>query len=137
MLFLTLFHSFLRIVEATSSSSTSVPIQHSEISMTKDMAIIVLSSFKTAKPHTIDISGEFDQSTCPVQALQLFVAVWGQSPGPFFITHVARPFLTSVARADLQSVEVQVPQLPHRGSVRRSPACFLSCTNPPHGEMAL
>ena len=70
-LFLTLFHGFLRIGEATSSPSASTPIQHSDICITNNAVTIVLRSFKhSKKPHRIDISGEMEGSMCPVQALQ-------------------------------------------------------------------
>ena len=104
-LFLTLFHGFLRIGEATSSPSASTPIQHSDISITNNAVTIVLRSFKhSKKPHRIDISGEMEGSICPVQALQRYVNLRGASPGPLFMTQADRPYLTSMARADLHSV---------------------------------
>ena len=104
-LFLTLFHGFLRIGEATSSPSASTPIQHSDISITNNAVTIVLRSFKhSKKPHRIDISGEMEGSICPVQALQRYVNLRGASPGPLFMTQADRPYLTTMARADLRSV---------------------------------
>ena len=101
-LFLTLFHGFLRNGEATSSPSASTPIQHSDISITNNAITIVLRSFKhSKKPHRIDISGEMEGSICPVQR---YINLRGASSGPLFMTQAARPYLTSMARADLRSV---------------------------------
>ena len=98
-LFLTLFHGFLRIGEATSSPSTSTQIQHWDIFITDNAITIVLKSFKhSKKPHRINISGEMEGSICLVQALQRYINPRGASPGPLFMTQAARPYLTSMAQ---------------------------------------
>ena len=104
--YLTLFHGFLRIGEATAGSGGSVPFQSSEVSFTASSVSITLRHFKHSKsPHTIAIHATpTDRDLCPVQALLQYQALRGTCQGPFFIMPGAIPYSTPGAQSDLQSV---------------------------------
>ena len=104
-LYLTLFHGFLRIGEATSKSSASRPIQYAEVTISSATATIVLQHFKhSTLPHRIELQKEPGGTFCPVEALVQFRDLRGMCDGPFFSSPGGRPYMTNAAREDLRSV---------------------------------
>ena len=100
-LYLTLFHGFLRIGEATSSS----PIQYKDLTFSSSEAVIILHQFKHSKePHRVGLSSALEEELCPVRALQQFCVIRGSNPGPLFASPGGRLYTCGSARDDLRSV---------------------------------
>ena len=96
-LYLTLFHGFLRIGEATSKTSSSSPIQYKDLTFSPSEAVIILHQFKHSKePHRVGL--------CPVRALQQFCVIRGSDQGPLFASPDGRLYTCGSARDDLRSV---------------------------------
>ena len=72
--FLTMFHAFLRIGEATSKSPASSPIQYADLVIDTQGAAILLNQFKHSKvPHRVELQRGNDPIVCPVKALEDFI----------------------------------------------------------------
>ena len=103
--FLTMFHAFLRIGEATSKSPASSPIQYADLVIDTQGAAILLNQFKHSKvPHRVELQRGNDPNVCPVKALEDFIFLRGRAVGPLFSTPVGRPYTATAAREDLSSV---------------------------------
>ena len=67
-LYLTMFHGFLRVGEATSKSSAASPIQYSDLTVNTQGAVVILRQFKHSKmPHRVELMRDKEGSICPVR----------------------------------------------------------------------
>ena len=104
-LYLTLFHGFLRIGEATSKTSSSSPIQYKDLTFSSSEAVIILHQFKHSKePHRVGLSSALEEELCPVRTLQQFCVIRGSHPGPLFASPGGCLYTCGSARDDLRSV---------------------------------
>ena len=104
-MYLTLFHGFLHIGEATLKTSTSSPILFKDLTLTSSEAVIILHQFKHSKePHRVGLSSAIEEEMCPVHALQQFCEIRGSYPGLLFASPGGRPYTCRSARDDLRSV---------------------------------
>ena len=104
-LYLTMFHGFLRVGEATSKSSAASPIQYSDPTVNSQGAVVILRQFKHSKmPHRVELMRDKEVSICPVRALEDFTYLRGGVDGALFSTPGGKPYATSTARDDLPSV---------------------------------
>ncbi|XP_062604850.1 uncharacterized protein LOC134266650 [Saccostrea cucullata] len=95
-MYLLAFHAFLRVGEITVSSSTNVKNVLNLVNVklvsdklnSSESLEITMDNFKHSAgkhiPTLILQRNESEEQFCPVQAIQLFLKVRGQSPGPLF-----------------------------------------------------
>ena len=103
--YLTMFHAFLRIGEATSKSPASSPIQYTDLVIDTQGAAIRLNQFKHSNvPHRVELQRGNDPVVCPVKALEDFTFLRGGAEGSLFSTPAGRPYTATAAREDLSSV---------------------------------
>ena len=94
-----LYYEFLLIGEATFKTSTSLPIQYKDLTLTSFEAVINLHQFKHSKePHRVGLSSAMEEEMCPVHPLQQFCVMSGSYPGPLFASPGGRPYRCGSAR---------------------------------------
>jgi hypothetical protein len=110
-MFLMAFYGFFRMGELASKSTKVVGhvIQYNNVHFQtqgiKHMVNITITNFKhntDKRPFTILIEREPLLPFCPVQALEDYCKVRGQSPGPFFCFQDTSPITIGQFNAELQ-----------------------------------
>ena len=93
-LFLLCYHACLRIGEAVHSTSQANTLQMNQISKSAQGYFITFISYKHSDPSTHPKFLLSPLSTfyyCPVQAMDRYIAVRGNTPGPLFIQQANLP----------------------------------------------
>ena len=100
--YLTMFHAFLHIGEATSNSPASSPIQYTDLVIDTQGAAILLNQFKDSNvPQRVELQRGNDPVVCPVKAMEDFIFLRGGAEGSLFSTPAGRPYTATAAREDL------------------------------------
>ena len=103
--YLTMFHAFLRIGEATSKSPASSPIQYGDLVIDTQGAAILLNQFKHSNvPQRVELKRGNDLAVCLVRALEDFTFLRGGAEGSVFSTPAGRRYTATASREDLSSV---------------------------------
>ena len=103
--YLTMFHAFFHIGEATSKSPASSPIQYTDLVIDNHGAAILLNQFKHSNVlHRVEFQRGNDRAVCLVKALEDFTFLQGGAEGSLFSTPAGRPYTPTAAREDLSSV---------------------------------
>ena len=100
-MYLLAFRAFLRIGEiaVTSTAHSSCVLQFNQISLSSDKCTVVFHSYKhyQGPPVSLVISAHADSSFCRINAIQAYLAVRRNAPGPLFIfpggTPVTKAFI--------------------------------------------
>jgi len=104
-LFQLCYHALLRVGEAVVAATSQHTLAFSDLNLTPSSATITFRSFKHSQNATrsVTIKADPTPTRCPIEALQKYLRIRHNKPGPLFLDHNAMPINRATFSAFLKT----------------------------------